>query len=78
MRIWGCPTCVKRTKSNKMKIKSNKCLFVRYPKGSIVYQVYNTLEQSLFVSKHTVFLEKEFILRDESRSKFELSEVKSA
>ena len=61
-----------------MKIKSDKCLFVGYPKGSIVYQVYNTLEQSLFVSKHTVFLEKEFILRDDSRSKFELSEVQSA
>ena len=32
----------------------------------------------MFVSKHVVFLEKEFILREDSGSKVELSEVQDA
>ena len=38
-------------------------------------QFYNTLEQRLFVSKHDVFLEIKFLLREDSGSKVELSEV---
>ena len=58
MKVWGCPAYVKWTLSNKLEAKSNKCLFVGYPKETIGYQFYNTLEQGLFVSKHVVFLEK--------------------
>ena len=42
------------------------------------YKFYNTLEQRLFVSKHVVFLEKEFLLKEDSGSKVELSEVQDA
>ena len=63
--------------SDKLEAKSDKCLFVRYHKETIGYQFYNTLEQRLFVSKHVVFLEKEFLLR-ESGSKVELGEVQDA
>ena len=42
------------------------------------YQCYKTLEQKLFVSKYTVFLEKEFLLREDSGSKGELGEVQRA
>ena len=41
------------------------------------YQFYNSLEQKVFVSKHVVFLEKEFRLRDNG-SKVELEEVQDA
>ena len=61
--------------SDNLEAKSNKCLFVGYPKETIGYQFYNTLEQRSFVSKHDVFLEKEFILREDSGSKVELDEV---
>ena len=61
--------------SDKLEAKSDKCLFVGYPKETIGYQFYNTLEQRSFVSKHDVFLEKEFILREDSGSKVELGEV---
>ena len=44
-------------------------------KETIGYQFFNTLEQSLFVSKHAIFLEKEFLLREDSRSKVELGKV---
>ena len=78
MKVWGCPAHVKRIISDKLEAKSNKCLFVRYPKETMGYQCYNTLEQRLFVSKHVVFLEKEFLLREDSGSSVELSEVQDA
>ena len=78
MKVWGCLAYVKRTVSYKLEAKSYKCLFVEYPKKLIGYQFYNTLEQRLFVSKHAVFLEKEFILREDSGSKIELGEVQDA
>ena len=78
MKVWGCPGYVKWTVSYKLEDKSNKFLFIGYPKESIRYQFYNTLEQRLFVSKHVVFLEKEFILREDSGSKVELGEVQDA
>ena len=75
MKVWGCPAYVKRTMSDKLEAKYDKCLFVGYPKETIGYQFYNTLEQRLFVLKHAVFLEKEFLLREDNGSKVELSEV---
>ena len=66
MKVWGCPAYVKRTISNKLEAKSDKCLFVGYPKETMGYQFYNTLEQRLFVSKHVVFLEKEFLLGEDN------------
>ena len=78
MEIWGCPAYVKRTTSDKLEARSDKCLLVGYPKETREYQFYNTLEQRLFVSKHVVFLEKEFLLREDSGSKVELSEVQDA
>ena len=69
---------MKQTISDKLESKFDKCLFVGYPKETRGYQFYNTLEQRLFVSKHAVFLEKEFLLREDSGSKLELSEVQDA
>ena len=63
--------------SGKLEAKSDKCLFAGYPKETIGYKFYNTLEQKLFVSKYTVFLEKEFLLREDCGSKGELGEVQS-
>ena len=78
MKIWGCPAYVKRTVSDKLEARYDKCQFVGYPKETRGYQFYNTLEQRLFVSKHVVFLEKEFLLREDNGSKVELSEVQDA
>ena len=75
MKVWGCPTYIKRTISDKLEAKSDKCLFVGYPTETMGYQFYNTLEQR---SNHVVFLEKEFLLREDSGRKVELSEVQDA
>ena len=64
--------------SDKLEARFDKRLFVGYPKETKGYQFYNTLEQRLFASKHVVFLEKEFLLREDSGSKVELSEVQDA
>ena len=39
------------------------------------YYFYNPLEQKVFVSRNDVFLEKEFLLKEDSGSKIELDEV---
>ena len=75
MKVWGCPAYVKRTVSDKLDAKFDKFLFVGYPKETMGYYFYNPLEQKVFVSKHAVFLEKEFLLKGESGSKIELDEV---
>ena len=36
------------------------------------------MEQRLFISKHVVFLEKEFLLREDTGRKAELGEVQDA
>ena len=54
MKVWGYPAYVKRTMSEKLEAKSNKCPFVGYPKETIGYLFYNPLEQKVFVSKHVV------------------------
>ena len=74
-KIWGCPAYVKRTMSDKLETKSDKCLFIGYPKESIGYSFYLPSEQKVFVSKHAVFLEKEFMHKGDSGSKIELNEV---
>ena len=58
IKIWGCPTYVKRIESDKLGAKSEKCLFVGYPKETRGYYFYNPSEQKVFVSKHATFLEK--------------------
>ena len=60
MKIWGCPAYVKRTMSNKLEAKSDKCLFVGYPKEMIGYQFYNTLEKRFFVQSMLSSYRKNF------------------
>ena len=78
LKVWGYPSYKKKILLDKLEAKSEKCLLVGYPKETIGYKFYNTSEQKLFVSKYIVFLEKEFLLREDSGSKGELSEVQSA
>ena len=49
---------MKHIESDKLEAKSDKCLFVGYPKETRGYYFYNLSEQKVFVSKHATFLEK--------------------
>ena len=44
LRIWGCEAYVKHLLSDKLSPKSDKCLFVGYPKETKGYYFYNQSE----------------------------------
>ena len=76
LKIWGCQAYVKRQVSNKLEPKSDKCLFVGYPKETKGYYFYNPIENKVFVARNGVFLEREFISKGTSGSTVQLEEVR--
>ena len=75
LRVWGCPAYVKRLHSDKLGHRSDRCLFVGYPKETKGYYFYLEDEQKVFVALRAVFLEKEFLGEGTIASKIELDEV---
>ena len=74
LRIWGCEFHVKKLMSDKLALKTEKCLFVGYPKETKGYYFYDPNENKVFVARKAVFLEKEFIFKKNSGSKVEHQE----
>ena len=74
LRIWGCESHVKKLTSDKLALKTDKCLFVGYPRETKGYYFYNPNENKVFVARKAVFLEKEFIFKKNSGSKLEVQE----
>jgi hypothetical protein len=72
INIWGCEAYVKRLMSDKLNHRSDKCIFVRYPKETKGYYFYYKSENKIIVARHAVFLEKEFLARGSSRSNVQL------
>ena len=60
----GGEAYVKRQASNKLASKSDKCLFVGYPKKTKGYYFYIPFENKVFVARNGVFLEREFIPKE--------------
>ena len=75
LKIWGCEAYVKCQVSNKLEPKSDKCLFVGYPKETKGYYFYKPIENKVFVARNGVFLEREFISKGTSGSKVQIEEV---
>src|SRR6266516_4845258 len=75
LKVWGCDTCVKRLHPDKLEPKSEKCIFIGYPKETIGYTFYHRSEGKIFVAKNGTFLEKEFLSKEVSGRKVELDEV---
>src|SRR3954465_5772108 len=55
LKIWGCEAFFKRLKSDKIAPKSDKCIFVRYPRETLGYYFYNREEGKVFVARHGTF-----------------------
>jgi hypothetical protein len=72
INIWDCEAYVKRLMSDKLNHRSDKCIFVRYPKETKGYYFYYKSENKIVVARHAVFLEKEFLARGSSRSNVQL------
>ena len=73
--VWGCDAYVKKFQPDKLKPKSEKCVFIGYPKEIVGYTFYHRSGGKTFVAKNGSFLEKEFLLIELSGSKVELDEV---
>ena len=71
-----CPYAyVKKLQPDKLEPKSEKCVFIGYPKETVGYTFYHRSEGKIFVAKNGSFLEKEFLSKEVSGRKVELDEV---
>ena len=75
LKVWGCDAYVKKLQPDKLEPKSEKCVFIGYPKETIGYTLYHRSEGKIFVARNGSFLEKEFLSKDVSGRKVELDEV---
>src|SRR5215216_1088647 len=75
LKVWGCDAYVKRLQPDKLEPKSEKCVFMGYPKETIGCTFYHRSEGKIFVAKYGSFLEKEFVSKEVSGRKVELDEV---
>ena len=66
---------MKNVNRHKLDARSEKYRFVDYPKESIGNYFYNPTQQKVFVGRHAVFLEKEFIQEEGNERSVELEEV---
>src|SRR3954467_4666323 len=76
LKIWGCNAFVKRLQSDKLTPKSDKCIFMGYPRETLGYYFYNREEVKVFVDRNGIFLEKQFLSRGVSRSTVHLKEIR--
>ena len=65
LKVWGYDAYVKKFHPDKLKPKSEKCVFIEYPKETVGYTFYHISEGKIFVAKNGSFLEKEFLKRSE-------------
>lgn len=54
--------------SDKLEPKSDKCIFIRYPKKNKGYYCYHKSENKIVIPTHVVFLEKDFLERGSESS----------
>ena len=66
---------MKKFQPDKLKPKSEKCVFIGYPKETVGYTFYHRFERKIFAAKNGSFLEKEFLSKEVSGRKVELEEV---
>jgi predicted adenine nucleotide alpha hydrolase (AANH) superfamily ATPase len=50
--------------SNKLRPKSDKCFFIGYPKETKDYYFYHGSDNKVFIARHGVFLEEEFLSKE--------------
>ena len=73
LKVWGCDAYVKKFQPD-IEPKSEKCVFVRYPKETVGHTFYHRSEGKIFIAKNGSFLEKEFLSKEVSGRKVELDE----
>ena len=74
-KIWSYDAYVKKFQPDKLEPKSEKCVFIGYPKETVGYTFYHRSEGKTFVAKNGSVLEKEFLTKEVSGRKVKLDEV---
>nr|GEU66662.1 hypothetical protein [Tanacetum cinerariifolium] len=74
----GCEVFVTREAQDKLEARSEKCLFVGYPKESFGYLFYKPKDNVVFVARRRVFLEREMISKEETGSKIDFEEIQES
>ena len=75
LKVWGCDAYKKKFHHDKLKPKSEKCVFIGYPKETDGYTLYHRSKGKTFVGENGYFLEKEFLSKEVSGRKVELDKV---
>ena len=75
LKVWDCDAYVKKFQLDKLEPKSEKCVFIEYPKETVGYTFYHRSEGKTFVANNGSFLEKKFLSKEVSGRKVELDEV---
>ena len=55
LKVWGCDAYVKKFKPDKLEHKSEKRVYIEYPKETIGYTFYHRSEGKIFVAKMDPF-----------------------
>ena len=55
LKVWGCDAYVKKFHPDKLESKSEKCVFIEYPKETVGYTFYHRSEGEIFVAKMDPF-----------------------
>ena len=71
----GLRCLCEKLQPDKLETKSEKCVFIGYPKVTIGYTFYHRSKGKIFVAENGSFLEKEFLPKEVSGRKVELDEV---
>ena len=65
VKVWGCDAYVKKFQPDKLEPKSEKCVFIEYPKETVGYTFYHRPEGKIFVAKMDPFREGVSLERSE-------------
>ncbi|CAA0829012.1 cysteine-rich RLK (RECEPTOR-like protein kinase) 8, partial [Striga hermonthica] len=76
LRIWGSPTHVLRTDTDKLELRSEVRLFVGYSKETKGGLFYSPEDQKVIVSTNARFLEEDYVLDHKPSSRHVLEELK--
>ena len=63
---------MKKLQPDKLEPKSEKRVFIGYPKETVGHTFYHRSEGKIFVAKNGTFLDKEFLSKEVSTRKVEL------
>ena len=55
LKVWDCDAYVEKFQTDKLEPKSEKCVFIEYPKETIGYTFYHRSKSKIFVARMDPF-----------------------